>query len=356
MSRIPEWVLTCVLSVVLLSACEQAPEPEKKPPKIGMVLDTGGDNDHGFNEYSLRGAREAAEKEGIVFDYVASESSTIYERNLEKVIGEGADLIFTVGFWLANATAKAAIRNPDRHFVIMDYAYYPGQGCPEAATDCYTRDGGLQNVTSLLFAEDQAAYLAGVLAACMSKSGTLGIVAGYEIPPVVRFVEGFEKGARSVSPATATFKQYIPDFNDSATGYAVGTSFLTKGADVLYCVGGTTGLGGLKAARENGAMAIGVDVDQYLTYPEAGSALITSVMKNVDVAARIVVEDFAAGRLEAGIRNFSLTNNAVGLAPFHDWAERIPKECVDKVEVARQQILADPTLSLPDGQKNSTKP
>ncbi|WP_159441200.1 BMP family ABC transporter substrate-binding protein [Desulfopila aestuarii] len=346
----------CCLSAIVLSGCEQPPEPEKKSLKIGMVLDTGGDNDHGFNEYSLRGAREAAEKHGIAFDYVTSESSTIFERNLEKVIGEGADLIFTVGFWLANATAKAALRYPERHFVIMDYAYYPGQGCPEAAADCYTKEGGLQNVTSLIFSEDQAAYLAGVLAACMSINSTIGTVAGYEIPPVVRFVEGFEKGARSVSPDIVTFKQYIPDFYDSATGYAVGTSFLIKGADVLFCVGGTTGLGGLKAAKENGAMAIGVDVDQYLTYPEAGSALITSVMKNVDVAARIVVEDFATGRLKAGIRHFTLKNDAVGLAPFHDWAQRIPRECVDKVEAAKQMILADPAISLPDGQKKSVKP
>lgn len=316
-----------------------------------MVLDTGGDKDHGFNEYSLRGARESAEKNGLKFTYLTSESPGIYERNIDKAIEEGADLVFTVGFWLANATAKAALKYPDRHFVIMDYAYFPGQGCPESVEDCYTPDGGLQNVTSLLFAEDQAAYLGGALAGCMSKSNILGTVAGYEIPPVVRFVEGFEKGARAVNPEVVTLHRYIPDFNDAATGYSTGIGYLSEGADILYCVGGSTGLGCLKAAQENTSMAIGVDVDQYLTYPEAGSALITSVMKNVDVVASIVVEDFAKNRLEGGIRTFDLVNDAMGLAPFHDWEERILPECREEVEKARQRLLADPSLSMPEAGK-----
>ena len=343
---------TVFLAAALLAGCQQeAPQAESRKPKVGMVLDTGGDRDHGFNEYSLRGARESAERNGLDFSYLTSESPSIYERNIDKVIEEGADLVFTVGFWLANATAKAAVRYPDRHFVIMDYAYYPGQGCPETVQDCYTRDGGLQNVTSLLFSEDQAAYMGGALAGCMTESNVIGTVAGYEIPPVVRFVEGFEKGARAANPEVATLRRYIPDFNDAATGYSTAMGFFSEGADVLYCVGGSTGLGALKAAKENGTMAIGVDVDQYLTYPEAGSAIVTSIMKNVDVVASIVVDDFARGQLTGGIRTFDLVNDAMGLAPFHDWQDKVPDHCLEEVEKARQRILADPTVSLPDSQR-----
>ena len=339
-------VLICIVIALISTGCDQPQQKQEKSLKVSMVLDTGGDRDHGFNEYSLKGAMDASVEADIDFDYLASESTAIFERNIDKVIAEGADLIFTVGFSLANATAKAAQRYPDRHFVIMDYAYFPGNGCSESVQDCYTEEGGFSNVTSLIFAEDQPAYLAGALAACMSQSDIIASVAGYEIPPVVRFEEGFEKGARWVKPDIVTYKRYIPDFNDADTGHVVAMDFISKGADVLFCPGGSTGLGGLRAATEAGVMAVGVDVDQYLTFPDAGSALITSVMKNVDIAANITVKTFAAGELKAGIQSFDLRNNAVGLAPYHEWQEKIPQQCRDKVAEARMRVLEDPTISL----------
>jgi len=338
------WLL---LPALFLAGCDQPPDKPVKRLKIGMVLDTGGDRDHGFNEYSLKGAREAAKAAGLEFSYLVSESTAIYERNIDKIIGEGADLIFTIGFSLANATAKAALRYPDRRFVIMDYGYSPGNGCSEAVKDCYAPEGRLSNVTSLLFAEDQPAYLAGVLAACMTKTNVIGSVAGYEIPPVVRFVEGFQSGARSVKPGIVTLKRYIPDFNDPDTGRVVAMDFISKGADVLLCVGGTTGIGGLLATKEAGLMAVGVDVDQYVTFPEAGSALITSIMKNVDVAAGMAVKAFAGGKLEPGIQMFDLKNNGVSLAPYHAWEDRIPTECREKVEEAKTRVLQNPSLTMP---------
>ncbi|MEJ2639823.1 MAG: BMP family ABC transporter substrate-binding protein [Desulfosarcinaceae bacterium] len=347
----PIGTLLLVFALTLAwAACNKPSEPPHKKLKVGMVLDTGGDNDRGFNEYSLKGAREAAEKAGIDFTYVASESTAMYERNIDKMIAQGADLIFTVGFALANATAKAAIRYPERHFAIIDYAYAPGSGCPETVQDCYTAEGGLANVTSLVFTEDQPAYLAGALAACMSKTGVIGSVAGYDIPPVVRFVEGFENGARSVRPDIVTHKRYIPDFNDADTGKVVAMDFISKGADVLFCAGGTTGLGALMAAKEAGLKAVGVDVDQYLTFPEAGSALLTSAMKNVDVAAKLTVTAFAQGLLNAGIQKFSLTNGAVGLAPFHDWQDKIAPACKEQVRLARQRVLKNPAITMAAGE------
>jgi basic membrane protein A and related proteins len=339
-------IFILISASLVLFACDSKSVPSEKKMKIGMVLDTGGDGDRGFNEYSLKGARDAATKYGIEFTYVASESTAMFERNIEKMIEEGADLIFTVGFALANATAKAAIRYPDRHFAILDYAYSPGSGCPDTAQDCYTTEGGLANVTSLLFTEDQPAYLAGALAACMSKTGIIASVAGYEIPPVVRFVEGFENGARSVRSDIVTHKRYIPDFNDADTGRVVAMDFISKGADVLLCAAGTTGLGGLSAAKAAGKMAVGVDVDQYLTFPEAGSALLTSAMKNVDVVAGITVTAFAEGQLKAGIQKFSLANGAVGLAPFHDWEKKIPSACKEAVLEARHRILKNPAITM----------
>ncbi len=335
-----------ILIALLLSACRSSePEAIAEILKVGVVLETGGENDRSFNQYSLEGARSAAEELGLEFDYIASATPDDYERNTANMAANGADLILTVGFRFGDATAKVARANPDVHFAIVDSAYFPGQGCAAAVTDCYTEEGGLPNVTSLMFAEDEVGYLAGVLAACMSQSGVIATVAGLEIPPVVRYVTGFQTGARSLNPAITTLNQYIPDFNDPATGKVVGQEFIGQGADVIFGVGGNTGNGGLLAAHEAGHMGIGVDVDQYFTYPDVQSSLLTSAAKNVDVAVAAAVAQFANGELAGGIQVASLANGGVGLAPYHDWAALIPESCQEQVDTALKALEADPSLA-----------
>ncbi|GAB4534601.1 MAG: hypothetical protein Kow0063_17860 [Anaerolineae bacterium] len=336
------WLL---LAAALLAACG-APAPTPAPAlKVGVVLDTGGVNDRSFNEYTLKGARQAAEAAGLEFAYLPSQSTSDFEKNIESLIDEGADLVITVGFPLGDATARAARRHPGVQFAIVDNAYSPGFGCPETVEDCYTTAGGLAHVTSLMFSEDEVGYLAGVLAGCMTRSGTVASVAGMEIPPVVRFVTGFQNGARAARPGVATLNEYVPDFDDPATGKVVAQGFINQGADVIFGVGGNTGNGGLLAAKEADIMAIGVDVDQYYTYPEVSDVLLTSASKNVDVAAAEAVRDFAAGELKGGIRMATIANGGVGLAPYHAWENRIPQTCKDQVRIAEEAIRADPTVT-----------
>ncbi len=318
-------------------ASPAAPAAEKQT--VGVVLDTGGENDKSFNEYTLKGAREGAEKASMGFSYVSSAGSSDYEKNIETQISEGADLVVTVGFLMGDATAAMAKKYPDVKFVIIDYAFAPG----DDGVDPYTTD--LKNVTSLMFAEDQAGYLAGVLAGCATQSGTIATVSGMEIPPVVKFVTGFQSGAKSAKPDVVTLNQYIPDFNDPATGKSVGQSFIGQGADVIFAVGGNTGNGGLLAAKEAGKMAIGVDVDQYFTYPEVKDALLTSAVKNMDVATATAVAEFAAGQLEPGIELATIETGGVGLAPFHDAEATISQTCKDQVTAAEAALKADPSIT-----------
>jgi basic membrane protein A len=331
-----------------LTACAGlGPSPTPAPrPKVILVIDAGSENDRSFNEYTLRGARSAAEAAGLEFEYVQPQSQADYERTIENaIVTEQPALIMTVGFRMGEATARAATRHPEVHFAIVDTAFYPGAGCAPTASDCYTPEGGLTNVTSLLFAENELGYLAGILAGCMTETGVVASVAGVNIPPVVRFVDGFAKGARAARPNVTVLNQYIPDFNDPDTGQVVGQGFISQGADVIFAVAGDTGNGGLLAAYQGGRMAIGVDVDQYYTYPEVAPALLTSASKNVDVAASAAVLDFAEGRLEPGIRLATLANGGVGLAPFHDWEDRIPPTCREQIDAARSAIIADPTVA-----------
>lgn len=343
-------VLLSLLLLWALTACDliqrDDPEPTAEPTlKIGLVIDSGSENDRSFNQYSLEGARAAAEELGLEFTYLASQSTSDYESHIESLVQEDSDLIITVGFRMGDATAKAAQRNPEVRFAIVDNAYTPGSGCSEAVADCYSEEGRLTNVTSLMFAEDQVAYLAGTLAACMSETDTVATVAGLAIPPVVRFVTGFNSGALAFNPEATTLYQYIPDFNDPETGRVVAQDFIQQGADVIFAAAGNTGNGGLLAAHEAEVMAIGVDVDQYFTYTDVAPSLLTSASKNVDIAVNEAVRDFVAGNLESGIRLSTLENGGVGLAPYHDWESRIPQDCKDAVEEARQLVISDPTIT-----------
>jgi basic membrane protein A len=324
-------VISLLLMSLMLAACDTTTPADEgeDATRVAVVLDTGGENDRSFNEYTLKGAREAAEEIGVDFAYVVSEAETDYERNIQNFIDEDFNLIVTVGFLMGEATENAARANPDVQFAIIDYAY------DEAAYE-----GELSNVTSLMFAEDEAGYLAGTLAGCFTETNVIGTVSGAEIPPVVRFVTGFQTAAREVNPDVETLNVYIPDFNDPATGKQAGEAHIAEGADVIFGVGGNTGNGGLLAAHEAGLYGIGVDVDQYLTYPEVGPSLLTSAVKNMDVATAQAVRDFNEGGLEPGIRLATVENGGVGLAPYHDQEDNISQECKDLVEEAREGLAA----------------
>ncbi|UCG22814.1 MAG: BMP family ABC transporter substrate-binding protein [Chloroflexota bacterium] len=334
--RLSVVIVVVMIFSIILTAC--ASEEEEK---VCTILDIGGENDRSFNEFSLKGSRDAAADEGLEFAYIVSEAETDYEKNIQNFIDEGCNMIVTVGFLMGDVTAAAARENPDVQFAIVDVEYGPGFGCDENLSDCYEED--LSNVTSLMFAEDEVGYLAGVLAGCMSESGVIGSVSGMEIPPVQKFVVGYQTGAATQNPDIETLNVYIPDFNDPSTGKQAGQSMIDDGADIIFGVGGNTGNGGVLAAHEAGLLGIGVDVDQYNTYPDVASSLLTSAAKNMDVAAYDAVVAFANGELEAGVNVGTVANEGIGLAPYHDQEDNISQECKDAVAAA-EEGLTDGTI------------
>jgi branched-chain amino acid transport system substrate-binding protein len=310
--------------------------------KVGLVTDVGGVNDKSFNQSAWAGVQMAAEKFGWEARYIESKQQTDYEKNIDQFATEGYDVIITVGFMMGDATAIKAKQYPDIKFAIIDSAYFPTSGssyCDDTVKDCYT-DGGLSNVTSLMFKEDEVGFLAGVLAAGMTRSGTICSVAGMEIPPVQRFVIGYQSGAAWLNPQVQALNVYIPSFTDPALGKETGLSMISQGCDVVFGVGGNTGNGGLLAAFESGLMAIGVDVDQYYTYPEVAPALISSAMKNVDSAVFNYLLALYTGQPQSGVVTATLANGGVGLAPFHDWEGQVPQSLIDKIKEAVDGLVS----------------
>ncbi|ACL26597.1 BMP family lipoprotein [Chloroflexus aggregans] len=307
-----------------------APTDSSKP-RIALVTDLGKVNDGTFNEFAHLGALRAAQEFGLEYKYIETQAQADYEKNIQTFVDEGFDVIITVGFLIADATKKFAAEHPDIIFIGVDQFYEPG-----TVTD---------NLVGLQFREDQAGFLAGALAGMMTKTNTIGIVAGQEIPPVKRFKNGFDNGARYVNPNINLLGVYLPTFIDPALGASTAQQMIGEGADVIFGAGGPTGSGAIKEAAARGVFVIGVDQDEYVTTFANGSApgadkILSSAIKRVDVAVYDQVKAVVNGTFKGnGIALYEAANGGIGYADYHDTANIVPPE----VKARMEQILAELT-------------
>lgn len=315
-----------------------APEPPADSlPRIALVTDLGKVNDGTFNEFAHKGAERASQEFGLEYRFIETQAQADYEANIQTFVDEGFDVIITVGFLIADATQAAAAAHPEIVFIGIDQFYVPG-----SVTD---------NLVGLQFREDQAGFLAGALAAMVSESGTIGIVAGQEIPPVKKFRHGFDNGARYVRPDINLLGVYLPTFIDPALGASTAEQMISDGADVIFGAGGPTGTGAIKAAAERGAYVIGVDQDEFVTTFANGESpgadrIISSAIKRVDVAVYNEVKAVVEGTFQGnGIALFDAAGDGVGLADFHMAA--------DSVTPAMQTKLDEIFAALADGSLNT---
>lgn len=295
---------------------------------VCLVTDVGKVNDGTFNQFAYEGMTQAADDFDLETTYIETQAQTDYEANIQTCLDSQYDAVITVGFLITDATLAAANANPNVYFIGVDQFY---QDAPP-------------NIVGIQFREDQAGYLAGVMAALMTKSNTIGGVYGIAIPPVIKYRNGYEQGAKYINPDIQALGVYIDDFYDPARGAETARQMVSEGADVIFGAGGPTGSGGIKEAASEGVYVIGVDQDEYYTTFGNGETpgaeyLITSAMKRVDVAVYASIEALVNGDLatfqgDAGNRVFSAANDGVGFAPPHD------AEVPEAVTAQMDQILA----------------
>jgi len=297
---------------------------------VCLVTDVGKVNDGTFNQFAYEGMLMAAEDFGLDSTYIETQAQTDYQTNLNRCIEDGYNAIVTVGFLLADATRAAAEANPGVYFIGVDqFVGADASGNPAPA-----------NYTGLQFREDQAGFVAGALAALMSKSGVIGGVYGIDIPPVVKFRNGYENGAKFINPDIQTLGVYIDSFTAPDRGAAAAGQFMGEGADVIFGAGGPTGSGGITRAAQDGALVIGVDQDEFLTTFGNGETpgaenLISSAVKRVDVAVYTAIEALVNGGADfPGGTNLimSAENDGVGFAEPHLAADKIPAEVTEYLD------------------------
>ena len=329
-----------ILGSLVLAACGgTATETEvTKKIKVCQITDTGGIDDKSFNATAWKGVQDAMAQLGVEGKYLESKEVADYEKNLNAFIEEKCDLIITVGFLIGDATKAAAEANPDMKFSIVDFSYDPP----------------IPNVVGQIFNTDEAAFLAGYLAAGVTKTGKVGTFGGLPIPTVTIFMDGFARGVAYYNQLKGTNVEVLgwdpanPDaglfsnsFDDQQKGRELAVSLMDEGADIIMPVAGPVGLGSAAAIKERGnAYLIGVDSDWVLTSPEYADITLTSVMKLMDATTFQVIQSVVDGTFQGGNVVGTLENKGVDIAPFHNLDSMVPAELKAEIEQLKADIIA----------------
>ena len=318
-----------------------ASEPAAAMIKACQVTDVGGVDDKGFNQKAYKGVQDAQAQLGVEAVVLESQAETDYATNIQSFIDQGCSIVVTVGFLLGDATKEAANANPDTPFSIVDYAYAEG-------------DITNNNVLGQVFNTDEAAFLAGYLAAGVSKTGKVGTFGGINIPPVTIFMDGFYYGVQKYNADNGTDVEVIgwdpakqkglftENFESLDDGRTFAQNLVDEGADIVMPVAGPVGLGSAALANELGTdklMIIGVDSDQYESDTANSGVYLTSVLKNMDVTTFNAIQSVVDGTFEGGVTVGTLDNGGVGLAPFHDMEAAVPAELSAQLETIKAGII-----------------
>ena len=267
--------------------------------KVGLVLSVGGVNDESFNQSAWEGALRAEEEyENVEVTYLESNGEADYTPNIETLIDMDMDLIVGVGFQVADSVKEAAEAYPNQTFAMIDSSYDEGEEIPS-------------NVRPILFNEEQAGYLTGLIAGKMTKTNTVAWIGGFDIPSCTPFYTGYEKGAKEANPNVKVLKQYINSFTDAAKGKVAAQQMIANGSDIIFMATGGGNMGIIEAIKEaNGVKGIGVDMPMsYL----AKDYIITSALKNVGEGLKLTIKDYIEGNFNGGNEvKYDLSNGGVG--------------------------------------------
>ena len=294
---------------------------------VGIVFDSGGRGDKSFNDSAWAGIERAQKEFGIEVKSLDSKKESDYEDNIAGIADQGADLVFAIGIGQNDALKAVAPKYADKKFAIVDAVVEE------------------PNVRSLVFSEEQGSFLAGYLAALVSKSGKIGFVGGKNIPLIKKFEAGFMAGAKLAKPEiTVLPAKYTDSWDDTSTGKAAATVLFNGGADIVYHAAGRAGLGVITAAKKKGKFAIGVDSDQ--DDVEKGTVL-TSMIKRVDEAVYSTIKDAVEGKFSNGTKAYDLAANGVGLSEMRNTKDVVGADNLAKVEAVAERIKSG-ELTVPD--------
>lgn len=290
-----------------------------------MVTDTAGIGDESFNDLAKAGGDRAADELGVDFEVLESNTAADYVRNLTDAAST-SDIVIAVGFLLTDALTEVAAQFPDVSFTIID-----------SVVDA-------PNVLSFVFAEQEGAFLGGVLCALTTKTNQLGYVGGVNIPPVKRYEVGYIAGVRSINPDIQVATAYAETFEDPDLGKELSLAQYKQGADIILAAAGRTGIGTFDAAKEAGAgnYVLAADQDQ----SELGAEFqIAAVIKGIDTGVYDAIKAVQDGTFQGGTQTLKISNGGMGIGAINDV---VPQETRDIVQMYSDAIAAGTVMPPTD--------
>lgn len=302
------------------------PVSSKDIETVGLLAGVGGLGDQSYNDTTFAGLAQAQKKYSftLIFEETTSSEKSQIE-GLEKLLSRGADIIVVNGSGLEKLIEEYAPRLPEKYFVVNDNAIHDQK-----------------NVVSILFQNQEGAYLVGVLAALMSEAGSIGFIGGVDLPAIRSFESGFIKGAAKVSSkvqVTSVFVSKNGDlsgFNSPDLGYQLAGEMYGKGVDIIFAAAGLTGNGVIEAARRHRQLVIGVDSNQDHM---AKGTVLTSMMKRLDRVTYKEIASILEGSFEPGIRYYGLKDGEISLTPMHYTKHLVPEETLKLLQQVQKDII-----------------
>ena len=323
-------------SLTLITGVAVAPTAQAAKIKLCLALDTGGVDDRSFNASAWAGAKAS---KVATAEYLPAASSADYAPNIKTFVDKGCELIIGVGYLTTSAIKEAAIANPKVKFAIIDDVIE-----------------GVSNAKSITFQTDEAAFMAGYLAAGMSKTKKVATYGGMAFPSVTIFMNGFARGftywnkqnAGQVKvlgwdPAKPDAGVFVGNFADSNKALQISNNFEQQGADIILPVGGVLGASyaaaSEKSTKKSKPLTIWVDSDGYNTLPAGKSVLLTTVLKEIGASVQAVAADVAAKKFTNAKYVGTLKNKGVALAPYHDLDKKVPAKLKSEILKIKGQII-----------------
>lgn len=294
---------------------------------VGMVTDTGGINDQSYNQSAWTGLQAYAKANpGVTAKYLESTQSSDYSPNLNQFANSHYNLVWGVGYLMADAIKTAATAYPNSKFAIVD------SSIPNSP----------KNLTSVLFKPQESSFLVGYIAAQKTKTNKIGFIGGVRGVAISQFEYGFRAGvaygAKELNKNITVDVQYANSFSDASLGKAISQNMYSQGNDIVFAAAGNVGQGVITEAKEVNKYCIGVDMDQSYLAP---NNMLTSAMKDVNKAVEQISADVRAGK-DVGGKTFTygLKENCVGI-PYTAQSEKlVGKDVLDKTKQIQLQIIA----------------
>ncbi len=312
-------ICCALLAAVVVLALGGAAEAKIK---VAFVTSESGMGDRSFNDMMDQGMKRAVKELDIDYVIIQPRSISEFQPSLARAAAQGFDIIIGSSFDMIKPMQAVAAAFPNQKFGLVDVG--PDPVAP--------------NVVSSVTKDWEGSFLVGVIAAKVSKTGTIGFVGGKDIPIIHRFFVGYYYGSKMAKPEVKVLESYSGTFTDPAAGKEYTLALVNQGSDINFAVAGATSAGVIDAAKTSNTFAIGVDSDQNYMAP---GHVLTSMVKRVDTQAFDMIKSVVDGSFKGGtVHYYGLKEGGVDAAMDEYNKGLIPDDVLKQVDALRQQVIS----------------